>query len=122
MVEEQSVESHSVGHVVGMLRTLSDPTRLRLLTVLQEGELSVSALCDRLHLAQPTVSHHLGRLRTARLVANRRAGKQVFYSLNDEFVSQPGEDHALAIAAGPLELRIVGPEVNGSANGDGEET
>jgi ArsR family transcriptional regulator len=105
-----------------MLRTLSDPTRLRLLTVLQEGELSVSALCDRLHLAQPTVSHHLGRLRTARLVANRRAGKQVFYSLNDELVSHPSEDTGLAIASGPLELRIVGPEVNGSANGDVEET
>ena len=122
MVEEHSAEPRSVGHVVGMLRTLSDPTRLRLLTVLLDWELSVSALCDRLHLAQPTVSHHLGRLRTARLVANRRAGKQVFYSLNEELVSHPGEDHGLAIATGPLELRITGPEVNGSANGEGEET
>jgi DNA-binding transcriptional ArsR family regulator len=122
MVEEHSTEPDSVGHVVGMLRTLSDPTRLRLLTVLQDGEHSVSALCDRLHLAQPTVSHHLGRLRTARLVANRRDGKQVFYSLNGELVSNPGEDHGLAIAAGPLELRILGANGNGSANGDGVET
>jgi DNA-binding transcriptional ArsR family regulator len=122
MVDEHSEKPRAVGDVVGMLRTLSDPTRLRLLTVLQEGELSVSALCDRLHLAQPTVSHHLGRLRTARLVANRRAGKQVFYSLNDELVSHPGEEQALAIATGPLELRIVGAEFNGSANGDVEET
>ena len=75
-----------VGEVVGMLRTLSDPTRLRLLAILQEGEQSVTALCDELQLAQPTVSHHLGRLRMARLVANRRAGKQVFYSLNSDLV------------------------------------
>jgi ArsR family transcriptional regulator len=118
MIDEHSAEPDGVGHVVGMLRTLSDPTRLRLLSVLQDGELSVSALCDRLHLAQPTVSHHLGRLRTARLVANRRDGKQVFYSLNNALVSNPGREHGLAIAAGPLELRILAPEGNGSGNGE----
>ncbi len=122
MVDEHSAEPDSVGHVVGMLRTLSDPTRLRLLSVLQDGELSVSALCDRLHLAQPTVSHHLGRLRTARLVANRRDGKQVFYSLNGALVSHPDKDPGLAIAAGSLELRILGSDLNGSGNGEGEET
>jgi DNA-binding transcriptional ArsR family regulator len=118
MIDEHSTKPDGVGHVVGMLRTLSDPTRLRLLAVLQDGELSVSALCDRLHLAQPTVSHHLGRLRTARLVANRRDGKQVFYSLNGEVVSQRGGAHGLAIADGSLELRILGPSVNGNANGE----
>lgn len=119
MIDEHSAEPDGVGHVVGMLRTLSDPTRLRLLTVLQDGELSVSALCDRLRLAQPTVSHHLGRLRTARLVANRREGKQVFYSLNDELVSHPNGNDGLAIAAGSLELRIFGSGGNGSVNGEG---
>jgi ArsR family transcriptional regulator len=95
-----------VGEVVGMLRTLSDPTRLRLLAILQEGEQSVTALCDELQLAQPTVSHHLGRLRMARLVANRRAGKQVFYSLNSDLVSKRDEPSALSIESGSLELRI----------------
>ncbi len=118
MVDEVSTEPDSVDDVVGMLRTLSDPTRLRLLSVLQHGELSVSALCDRLHLAQPTVSHHLGRLRLARLVANRRDGKRVFYSLNDELVSQAGGDWGLAIESGPLELRIRDASPNGSDNGE----
>ena len=122
MVDAHSAEPDSVGHVVGMLRTLSDPTRLRLLSVLQDGELSVSALCDRLHLAQPTVSHHLGRLRTARLVANRRDGKQVFYSLNGELVSHPGTEDGLAIADGSLELRIFGSDINGNDNGESEES
>ncbi len=110
MADDLAAEAHSVGDVVGMLRTLSDPTRLRLLSVLQHGELSVTALCDQLNLAQPTVSHHLGRLRSARLVANRRDGKKVFYSLNDALVSPGNGEKGLSIAAGPLELRILQAE------------
>lgn len=99
-------EADSVGDVAVILRTLSDPTRLRLLAVLQSGEFSVTALCDKLRLAQPTVSHHLGRLRSARLVAHRRDGKQVFYSLNGDVVRHPEEPCSLAIATGALELWI----------------
>ncbi len=113
MVHEQAVAADSVGDVVGLLRTLSDPTRLRLLSVLQQGEQSVTALCDELQLAQPTISHHLGRLRSARLVANRRAGKQVFYSLNGELVSDRDDPASLAIESGALELRIRRTIANG---------
>ncbi len=114
MVHEHAAGVDHVGDVVGMLRTLSDPTRLRLLAILQDGEHSVTALCDALHLAQPTVSHHLGRLRTARLVANRRAGKQVFYSLNGDLVSKRDEPLALSIESGSLELRICAISGNGA--------
>ena len=114
MANEHAGGIDHVGDVVGMLRTLSDPTRLRLLAILQEGEHSVTALCDALQLAQPTVSHHLGRLRTARLVANRRAGKQVFYSLNGDLVSTRDEPSALAIESGSLELRICAMSGNGA--------
>jgi len=113
MVHEQAGAIDHVGDVVGMLRTLSDPTRLRLLALLQDGEYSVTALCDALQLAQPTVSHHLGRLRTARLVENRRAGKQVFYSLNGDLVSKRDEPSILAIESGSLELRIGPMSTNG---------
>jgi len=113
MVNEHTGGTDHVGDVVGMLRTLSDPTRLRLLALLQEGEYSVTALCDALQLAQPTVSHHLGRLRTAKLVANRRAGKQVFYSLNSDLVSTGDEPSVLSIESGSLELRICPTTNNG---------
>ncbi len=112
MVEDSIVATESSSGVVGMLRTLSDPTRLRLLTVLQHGEFSVTALCAELKLAQPTVSHHLGRLRSARLVANRRDGKKVFYSLNTDVVSGPEHHNGLTIATGTIELHI-----HSSANG-----
>ncbi len=118
MVQDHVAAADQVGDVVGLLRTLSDPTRLRLLSALQDGEHSVTALCDELKLAQPTVSHHLGRLRSARLVANRRDGKQVFYSLNGEMVSERKDTVALAIAAGALELRILRSITNGD-NGSG---
>ena len=119
MVKDHVAAADQVGDVVGLLRTLSDPTRLRLLSVLQGGEHSVTALCDQLNLAQPTVSHHLGRLRSARLVANRRDGKQVFYSLNDELVLEPKDSSALSITAGPLELRIRRTITNGENSTNG---
>ena len=118
MVEDSIVATESSSSVVGMLRTLSDPTRLRLLSVLQHGEFSVTALCAELKLAQPTVSHHLGRLRTAQLVANRRDGKKVFYSLNTEVVSGPGQQNGLTIATGSIELHIHS-SANGSIGGNG---
>lgn len=116
---DQGAGGDQVDDVVVMLRTLSDPTRLRLLSVLQRGEQSVSALCSELHLAQPTVSHHLGRLRAARLVASRRAGKQVFYSINGQVVSKAGHP-GLQIASGLLELKIQHPLAAAAVLANGE--
>lgn len=62
---------------------LGDKTRLRILRSLQEGELNVTSLCKGLKLPQPTVSRHLAILRMAGLANNRRAGKEIFYSLSD---------------------------------------
>ncbi len=112
-MDEPVIEADTVGTAVRLLRTLSDPTRLRLLGVLQQGEQNVSGLCRRLELPQPTISHHLGLLRSAGLVSNRRDGKQVFYSLNGKAVSQLEPKCGLAISAGPLELHIRNPNPNG---------
>lgn len=92
--------------VVHMMRVLSDTTRLRVLGLLQGGERNVTTLCTELRLAQPTVSHHLGLLRSAGLVHNRRAGKQVFYSLNADTVISTSDGEGLAISAGVFELRL----------------
>ncbi len=47
----------------------------------------MSDIVDQTGVSQPTVSHHLGILREAGLVATRREGKQVFYTLNQEEVA-----------------------------------
>jgi len=69
-------------HLATLFRLLSDRTRLNLLMLLADGEKNVTGLCEILRLPQPTVSHHLGLLRMSNIIANRRDGKQVFYSLD----------------------------------------
>ncbi|NMW23994.1 transcriptional regulator, partial [Rhodanobacter denitrificans] len=57
-----------------VLRLLADPTRVRLLALLEHEELTVAELAAVLHLAQPRVSTHLAKLKEAGLVRDRRAG------------------------------------------------
>ena len=66
---------------VSRLRALADPTRLRILDLLAEEELTVRELTDILGMAQSRVSGHLGVLRDAELVADRRQGTSAHYSL-----------------------------------------
>jgi ubiquinone/menaquinone biosynthesis C-methylase UbiE/DNA-binding transcriptional ArsR family regulator len=62
-------------------RLLADPTRLRLLLVLAEEELSVAELAGVTQLAQPRVSTHLAKLKEAGLVSDRRDGVFVYYRI-----------------------------------------
>ena len=64
-----------------ILKALSDPTRLRLLALLQREELSVAELQEILGMAQSRISSQLALLRQAGLVSDRREGKKAFYSL-----------------------------------------
>src|SRR6188508_3491545 len=75
-----------------LFKSLADPTRLRLLRLLDEAELHVNELVDVLELPQPTVSRHLGVLLRAGLVMRRRDGQWTFYSWA---APGPGEDGAL---------------------------
>ena len=97
-----------IDDVIKIMRLLADPTRFRVITMLQTGEINVSSLCKRLSLAQPTVSHHLGLLRAMGLVNTRRKGKQVFYSLNSETVVSLADQSGLIINAGSMQLRLTG--------------
>jgi len=67
--------------IVKSLRLLADPTRLRLLLLLQEEELSVVEIQEILGMGQSRISSHLAQLKQSKLVSNRRAGKNVYYSL-----------------------------------------
>jgi len=65
-----------------MFRAFSDRTRLRILSLLNQGELCVGDLVEILKVPQPKVSRHLGYLRRAGLVRTREAGLWVFYRLS----------------------------------------
>jgi len=65
-----------------VLKAAADPVRARILKLLEEGELSVSRITKLLALSQSTVSGHLSILKKAGLVAGRREGRIVHYSLS----------------------------------------
>src|ERR1043165_6615048 len=64
-----------------MFRAFSDRTRLRILHLLQQGELCVGDIVDTLRVPQPRVSRHLSYLRRAGLVVGRKEGLWCFYAL-----------------------------------------
>ena len=67
-------------------RVLGDPTRVRMLDVLADGELCVCDIATLVGMSESAVSHQLRLLRTMRLVRPRRAGRQVFYSVDDHHI------------------------------------
>lgn len=72
--------------VAALFALLADPTRARLLSALGDGELCVCDLAAATGVNRTTVSHQLRTLREGEVVARRRAGKVVFYSLADDHV------------------------------------
>ena len=68
-------------------KALSDPTRVRIVSLLAEAELCVCDLAAALGMSQSAVSHQLRSLRDLRLVRWHREGRQIFYTLDDEHVA-----------------------------------
>ncbi len=70
----------AIGRSATLLSAMADSRRLEILTLLTEGEFSVSEIAGRIGLNQSTVSRHLARLRADRLVQTRRDAQTIFYS------------------------------------------
>jgi ArsR family transcriptional regulator len=81
--QTESTNVQSIQDLAGAFKLLGDETRLRILSeLMQNGELHVTGLCERLGQSQVAVSHHLALLKVAGLIEPRRAGKHNFYSVN----------------------------------------
>ncbi len=72
--------------IADRLKAMADPTRLRILHVLQEGERCVNDVLAKVGGSQANVSKHLSVLRRAGLVACRREGVNIYYRIEDETV------------------------------------
>ncbi|ORC36292.1 transcriptional regulator [Marispirochaeta aestuarii] len=70
-----------------LFKALADETRTRILYLLSQRELCVCDLALIMDMSLPAVSHHLRLLKVMRLVSYRREGKQVYYRLNDDHVT-----------------------------------
>lgn len=67
-----------------VFKALSDETRLRIIKLLEQGELCVCDITAALDMVQPKVSFHLGTLKEAGLIKDRKQGKWIHYSLNEK--------------------------------------
>ena len=72
-----------MNELVTIFKALSDETRLRILRLLAEGELCVCDITAALDMVQPKVSFHLGALKEAGLIKDRKQGKWTHYRLNE---------------------------------------
>jgi len=82
-----ALDEHLATHLANLFSALSDPTRLRIIALLLDHELSVGAIAAQLDTSESAVSHQLRGLRLQRIVRARKHGRQVFYSLDDEHVA-----------------------------------
>ena len=104
MKHGERVVGRELEPLVSLFRLLADKTRVHILMMLSEGERNVGSLCEQLRLPQPTVSHHLGLLRTQNLISNRRNGKQVYYALNGHI--NPVDGQGLEVKLDGFNIRI----------------
>lgn len=94
------------------LRALSDPTRLRIVALLEKDELSVNELQEITRMGQSRISTHLGLLLESGLVQARREGKRTFYRLSPQAGGAAGEFIQLAIRGARELPEHAGDQIN----------
>jgi DNA-binding transcriptional ArsR family regulator len=103
-----------------MFLALSDKTRLRLLTLMAGGEVSVGYLAEQLSESQPKISRHLAYLRGAGLVSTRRDGKWIYYGIEaqrDNAFEQVLDAAIAAMENGAVRARTVSVDVADTSGG-----
>lgn len=97
-VRKNMLTDSAVTGLAEIFKVLGDPTRVRILHALSIDELCVCDIAAILGMSSSAVSHQLRLLRQTKLVRNRKAGKSVYYSLDDDHVRllmDQGLAHAL---------------------------
>ncbi|MEI7026974.1 ArsR/SmtB family transcription factor [Paenibacillus sp. y28] len=85
---ERLLPGHSAAALADLFKALGDPTRIKMIHALLPGELCVHDLAVLLDMGQSAISHQLRYLRNLRIVKRRKAGKTVYYSVDDEHIEQ----------------------------------
>ena len=87
-VRQQMPDEEPIYEVADLFKVFGDSTRARIICALSISELCVCDLSSLLDMSQSAVSHQLRTLKQARIVKNRRSGKAVYYSLDDEHIKE----------------------------------
>lgn len=80
------IDTPEANRLAEVFKALSDPTRLRIISLLLENEVCVHTLETALEMSQSAISHQLRHLRQLNLVRFRKEGRHVYYALDDEHV------------------------------------
>ncbi len=102
----------STSSTLKSLRALADPTRLRIVALLERDALSVNELQEITRMGQSRISTHLGLLQEARLLQSRREGKRAFYKWREDADSTAREFIQLAVRGAKEESHYAGDQLN----------
>ncbi len=98
MMSQTGLSEELAAQVAELFSALSDTSRVRIIATLAEGEMNVGALAESVGISESAVSHHMRHLRQMRLVRTRKAGRYVFYTLDDDHINdlfRCGMEHVL---------------------------
>jgi len=97
-MKKDTVTPKTASDLANLFEALSDPTRVRIISALIDGEVGVGDLVERIGLTKSAVSHQLRGLRDKRIIRTRKNGRNVFVCIDDEHVIElfkRGLDHVL---------------------------
>ncbi len=87
-LQNKMPKDDEINDLADLFKVLGDSTRTKILTALEISELCVNDIAEAVNMTKSAVSHQLRILKASRLVKPRRVGKEIFYSLDDNHVSQ----------------------------------
>ncbi len=93
MLDRQTAEE-----VSELFRTLGDPTRIRIISALMDGEMNIGSIANAVGMSISAISHQMRSLRQMRIVRYRKSGRMVYYCLDDAHVVElyrKGLEHSL---------------------------
>ena len=82
----KAVDADLAESIASIFKSLGDPNRVRIISLLLEHELCVEDIAAVLNMSQSAVSHQLRTLRQLRLVRSQKTGRNVYYKLQDEHI------------------------------------
>jgi ArsR family transcriptional regulator len=98
-MKKHTVITHeAASDLASLFAALSDPTRIRIIAILVQGEIGFGELVARIGLSKSAVSHQLRGLRDKRLIRTRRQGRNVYVCIDDDHVVElfrRGFDHVV---------------------------
>ncbi len=86
--KERMLDDITLTKVADFFKILGDPTRTKILCALDNNEMCVCDIANVLNMTKSSISHQLNTLRQNNIVKSKKIGKEVFYTLDDEHVTE----------------------------------